>query len=1197
MRSWAKISVLASVLATSVVLVPTAAEASPAKPAVVSFTATPPLFYMSGGPVSLTAHVANASTCTFTSNKVVPGLPAVVECASGTATTSVTVPGNAGKKPLVTKFFVTATGSRTKKSLPALVTVNSFDPGLTPATRSFTVAPPTHVDVSTLTAVAPTDPVDMEADSDTEELPADTINRPAVAGQQRAPVISAPSTSGGAAPLAPGPGAMPRSGAAAGHAPLQQASPLERLTSWNAAAQNSGASPPDPQIAASSKWIVEVVNSTMYVYDRTGAQSPGTCTVPLGNNLSANPPQLGLFRLPQVSDPVGDPRVVFDAASGQFISAAMTNPSFPRQNSLMVAATATGDPCGLWFVSVLATEGGNKFDDQPRLGFSADKVTLAFDQFDFKPGTLSFSDELLYVMSKAEVVSGNLTNVSEFNVTYATRSAFGLTPAVPLPGVVSNTAYAMYHRNSTPTSQVWTIVIQGLPPNVGMTGNSGGQSDDINDYTDTFGAQQPGLAGSMDAGDGRYVSVEQRWSGPGLSAGLWSSSADGCQINGADHDCVRLTEVGIDNVGNTHTIYDADLGIPGSDIYNGAVMGDCTGDHVMVAYTHSGVSQYPTAEIDGLTTPAAMGGSAWGHSIIPMGSGSQPYVGNFARASGDQRWGDYANIFPEDSCGTDGWAVAEYGADSNGNWATAVGEFTFSPPVVSWVAPGMGSAGTVVDIYGSGFTSSSFVAFGSVPAAQVTFLGSGHLSVVAPPHAAGTVHVTVTTELGTSATVFTDQFRYEALAWVATTYNGNVDVINLSKAMVAQRLTDLQGMPQEWISVAPDGANAYVTSGSTPFLYELSGRDYALTQAIALNGPPVGSGPPVPRVGDYSVVSPDGAFAYVTSTSGGAVEVVDLATKTDIAEILVSPHPTQIALNGDGTRAYVTDPSLNEVFFVDLVSRTVIGAVHVPGVLSIAVNGNNAWVGAGPVGGSRVVPLNISANPPQAGPPISVEPSPTDIVTTPDGNYVFVSNHETNLVTRIHRTGPKTGSFAGVLTQMATPAGLAVVPDGSSVVAALTGDASQQTGAVAVIQSLPNILDFKLGWQQIDPLPVSVGIAQPPTRACNASTGTSTLQSRFWPAGLNGYPKGQTVTRLDDLVGCSPTGGSQVVTVATTTSLISGNCAVPAASSYDWTLNKGNNTHFFQFTVPTCAATYTTYVTVSSGGLVIASGTLTYTST
>ena len=79
MRNWSKISVLASVLATTFVMVPTAAEASPAKPVVVSFTATPPLFYMSGGPVSLTAQIANASTCTFTSNKVLPGLPAVVD--------------------------------------------------------------------------------------------------------------------------------------------------------------------------------------------------------------------------------------------------------------------------------------------------------------------------------------------------------------------------------------------------------------------------------------------------------------------------------------------------------------------------------------------------------------------------------------------------------------------------------------------------------------------------------------------------------------------------------------------------------------------------------------------------------------------------------------------------------------------------------------------------------------------------------------------------------------------------------------------------------------------------------------------------------------------------------------------------------------------------------------------------------------
>ena len=1185
MRNWSKISVLVSVLATTFAVVPTAAEASPAKPIVVSFTAAPSLFYKSGGTVSLTAHVANTSTCTFTSDKVVPGLPAVVECASGTATTSVTVPGNAGKNPLVTKFFVTASGSRTKKSLPARVTVNPLDPRFTPATRSFTVAPPTHVDVSTLTTVAPTNPIDMEAKSDTEVLPIDAVNRPAVAGQQRAPVISAPSTSGGATSLATGPGAMPRTGSVAEHAPLQQATPLERLTSWNAAAANSDVGPPDPQIAASSKWIVEEVNSTMYVYDRTGrATGAGTCTIPLA----------GLYKQ---SGGVADPRVVFDTASGQFISAIIT---VTTPNSLLVAATATGDPCGAWNVSSLVSESDSLLDDQPRLGFSADKVTLAFDQFDGAP-TRNFSKEFLYVMDKAEVVSGNLTHISEFNMSTSIHSAFGLTPAIPLPGVVSNTAYAMYHR--TPlvgASQVRTIVITGLP-SAGTTqtyGQKVGQWDVINDYTDTHGAQQPGVANSMDAGDGRYISVEQRSSGPGLSAGLWSSSDDGCNFNGADHDCVRLTEVGIDNGGDVHTIYDADLGIPGSDIYNGAVMGDCTGDHVMVAYTHSGVSQYPTAEIDGLTTPAAMGGSAWGHSIIPMTAGSQAFVNHPNGAgNGHQRWGDYANIFPEDSCGTDGWAVAEYGADSNDNWATAVGEFTFSPPVVGRVTPWMGSAGTVVDIYGSGFTSSSFVAFGSVPAWRVTFLGSDHLSVVAPPHAPGIVDVTVTTELGTSATVFADQFRYEALAWVATTPSGSVDVINLSKAIVVQRLTDLQGQPQEWISVAPDGANAYVTSGSTPFLYEFSGQYYVLMQAIALNGPPVGSGPPVPRVGDYSVVSPDGAFAYVTSTSGGALEVVDLATKIDIAEILVSPHPTQIALNGDGTRAYVTDPSLNKVFVVDLVTRTVIGFLPVPGVLSIAVNGNNAWVGAGPVGGSRVVPLDISANPPKAGLPISVEPSPTDIVTTPDGNYIFVSNHETNLITRIHRTGSKAGIGAGVLTQMANPAGLAVVPDGTSVVAALTGDASQGTEAVAVIQSLPNKLDFKLGWKEIDNLPVSVAIAQPPKRACNAFTGSSTLQSRFWPPGLHGYPKGQTVTRLDDLVGCSPTGGPQVVTVATTTSLIGGNCAAPAASSYDWTLNKGNNTHFFQFTVPTCAATYTTYVTVSSGGFVIASRTLTYTAT
>ena len=397
---------------------------------------------------------------------------------------------------------------------------------------------------------------------------------------------------------------------------------------------------------------------------------------------------------------------------------------------------------------------------------------------------------------------------------------------------------------------------------------------------------------------------EQRSAGPGLSAGLWSTSADGCKIIGADHDCIRLTEVGVDTKGDTHTVIDVDLGVAGSDLYNGAVMGDCTGDHVMVAYTRSGVTQFPTAEIDGLTTPAVMGAGIWGHSRIPFASGTQAYVNTPTAASnGQQRWGDYANIFPEDSCGLDGWAVAEFGSDQSINgasrWESALGEFTFDGPAVTLVLPGQGSAGTTVDITGTGFTKSSFVAFGSTPATSMKFLGSDHLQAVAPPHAAGTVDVTVTTLLGTTATHFSDHFTYPALAWLTTT-GGIVDVFDTNANNWIQRIPDLAGTPGTSIALTPDAATAFVTSGTTPWLYEFSGATYKFQSKLALIGAPPAS---LPRTGDFVAGAPDGLTAYVSSTAAGMVEVIDVATNADVAEIPVGTDPTQIAVTPDNTRA------------------------------------------------------------------------------------------------------------------------------------------------------------------------------------------------------------------------------------------------------------------------------------------------------
>jgi len=92
----------------------------------------------------------------------------------------------------------------------------------------------------------------------------------------------------------------------------------------------------------------------------------------------------------------------------------------------------------------------------------------------------------------------------------------------------------------------------------------------------------------------------------------------------------------------------------------------------------------------------------------------------------------------------------------DGSSATLTRGFSyFAPPLsIISISPTVGAAsgGTTVTITGTGFTTAinSSVTFGGVPATSVRILNAITLEAVAPPHATGTVDVTVT--FGTSVT-------------------------------------------------------------------------------------------------------------------------------------------------------------------------------------------------------------------------------------------------------------------------------------------------------------------------------------------------------------------------------------------------------------------------------------------------------------
>jgi hypothetical protein len=100
----------------------------------------------------------------------------------------------------------------------------------------------------------------------------------------------------------------------------------------------------------------------------------------------------------------------------------------------------------------------------------------------------------------------------------------------------------------------------------------------------------------------------------------------------------------------------------------------------------------------------------------------------------------------------------------NGNSTETNVLFTYTgAPTVTGISPDIGptTGGTTVTISGYNFNGATAVRFGTTPATSYTVNYATSITATSPP-GAGTVDVTVTTPLGTTAAVAEDRFRYTA---------------------------------------------------------------------------------------------------------------------------------------------------------------------------------------------------------------------------------------------------------------------------------------------------------------------------------------------------------------------------------------------------------------------------------------------------
>jgi hypothetical protein len=141
--------------------------------------------------------------------------------------------------------------------------------------------------------------------------------------------------------------------------------------------------PPDTQVAAGPSHLVEMVNSSGSVWDKSG-----TLLTLFDLNV--------FFAVPPGSS-FSDPRILYDRDSQRWFASGVAFVPSTLASVVVIDVSTTSNPLDKW-VQYSAAKSSN-LHDQPKIGVSADKVVLSWN--DFSPFGVSFRSRLLPAESRA----------------------------------------------------------------------------------------------------------------------------------------------------------------------------------------------------------------------------------------------------------------------------------------------------------------------------------------------------------------------------------------------------------------------------------------------------------------------------------------------------------------------------------------------------------------------------------------------------------------------------------------------------------------------------------------------------------------------------------------------------------------------------------------------------------------------------
>jgi YVTN family beta-propeller protein len=224
-------------------------------------------------------------------------------------------------------------------------------------------------------------------------------------------------------------------------------------------------------------------------------------------------------------------------------------------------------------------------------------------------------------------------------------------------------------------------------------------------------------------------------------------------------------------------------------------------------------------------------------------------------------------------------------------------------------------------------------------------------------------------------------------AYVANNGSNTVSVINTLTSRVVATVS--VGIAPTFVAMRPDGVFFYVANDGSGTISVIRTATNSLVSTL-----PISSGPSQIH---KLILTPDGAFAYVASE--GLVSIIETSTNTVKAKIPVNITPLDMIISPNGAFAYVAGretPFEGGVYVISTATQSVVNVI--PGISDgLAITPDNAFLyvlsTGGDVGDSvEVSVIDTTSNSPVADVDLGTNvPSPIGMVITPDGSFVVLA--------------------------------------------------------------------------------------------------------------------------------------------------------------------------------------------------------------